>query len=145
MSAVCNAFLTLGEPEVHNLVTVKDLRSLHEAMPPGSAISLSREAVGGLLDGLSLPRGGVQDGSDLTLEEVAERVGRAPSTVRGWCRCGSLVGAYRLNGRGWRIPLLALNAFLRAQEERCGGPTMGGHNLSAWRRDYGAKASLNQE
>ena len=126
-------------------MTVEELRALYDALPPGSAISLSREAVGGLLDGLSLPRGGVQDGSDLTLEEVAERVGRAPSTVRGWCRCGSLVGAYRLNGRGWRIPLLALDAFLRAQEERRTAPTMGGHNLSAWRKDHDAKASLNQE
>ena len=126
-------------------MTVKDLRSLHEAMPPGSAISLSREAVGGLLDGLSLPRGGVQDGSDLSLEEVAERVGRAPSTVRGWCRCGSLVGSYRLNGRGWRIPESALDAFLRGQEEGRTGSTIGAHNLSAWRKDHDAKASINQE
>ncbi len=126
-------------------MTLEDLLRLHEAMPPGSSISLSREAVGGLLDGLSPPRGGAQDGGDLTLEEVAERVGRAPSTVRGWCRCGSLVGAYRLNGRGWRIPLLALEAFLRAQEEGRTGPTIGGHNLSAWRRDHDAKASTKQE
>ena len=126
-------------------MTPENLRMLHEAMPPGSSISLSREAVGGLLDGLGSPRGGAQDGGDLTLEEVAERVGRAPSTVRGWCRCGSLVGAYRLNGRGWRIPLLALDAFLRAQEEGRTGSTMGEHNLSAWRKDHGAKASLNQE
>ena len=126
-------------------MTLEDIIRLHELMPEGSSISLSKEAVGGLLDGLSLPRGGAQDGSDLTLEEVAERVGRAPSTVRGWCRCGSLVGAYRLNGRGWRIPLLALDAFLRSQEEGRTRSTMGGHNLSAWRKDYGAKASLKQE
>ena len=125
-------------------MTVEELRALYDALPPGSAISLSREAVGGLLDGLSLPRGGVQDGSDLTLEEVAERVGRAPSTVRGWCRCGSLVGAYRLNGRGWRIPLLALDVFLCSQEEGRTGSTIGGHNLSAWRKDYGTKASTDR-
>ncbi len=126
-------------------MTLEALRSLHQAMPPGSSISLSREAVGGLLDGLSPPRGGAQDGSDLSLEEVAERVGRAPSTVRGWCRCGSLVGAYRLNGRGWRIPLLALDDFLRAQEERRTDPTIGEHSLSSWRKDYRMKESLNQE
>ena len=126
-------------------MTLEDLLRLHEAMPPGSSISLSREAVGRLLDGLSPPRGGAQNGSDLTLQEVAERVGRAPSTVRGWCASGRLIGGYRLNGRGWRIPLSALGAFLRAQEERSAGPTMGGHNLSAWRKDYGAKASTKQE
>ena len=125
-------------------MTLEDLLLLHEAMPPGSSISLSKEALAELLDGLSPPRGGAQDGGDLTLEEVAERVGRAPSTVRGWCRCGRIIGSYRLNGRDWRVPLSGLDAFLRTQDERREGPTIGGHNLSAWRKDHGTKESTNR-
>ena len=124
-------------------MTVDEVRALHEAMPPGTAISLPREVLGALLDGLSPPGGGGRDVDDLTLQEAVERVGRALSTVRGWCSGGLLVGAYKLNGRDWRIPTAALDAFLRAQEERRARPPRGasaGSDLSAWRSEYGGKA-----
>ena len=54
-------------------------------------------------------------GGDMTLEAVATEVGRASSTVRTWCNSKRLDGAYRLNGRDWRIPQAALRNFLDEQ------------------------------
>lgn len=51
---------------------------------------------------------------DLTLEEVAEQVGRAVSTVRGWCASGELRG-YRLNGREWRVPASAVAEYFETR------------------------------
>ena len=56
-------------------------------------------------------------GRDLTVEEVAEETGRAPSTVRGWLIEGDLRG-YKLNGRSWRVPRSALRQYLDAQAAR---------------------------
>src|SRR5215475_7286848 len=44
---------------------------------------------------------------DFTVLQLAERFGRASSTIRTWCESGQLPGSYRLNGREWRIPLAA--------------------------------------
>ncbi len=52
---------------------------------------------------------------DMTLDEVASEVGRAVSTVRTWCNSARIAGAYRLNGRDWRVPQAALRKFLDAQ------------------------------
>ncbi len=117
-------------------MTVEDLLRLHEAMPPGSSISLSREAVGGLLDALGSPEPSGPMPRDLSLKEVADRVGRAESTVKGWCSRGELSGAYKLNGRDWRVPLSGLDAFLRTQGSRQATTSQGlsgGTDLSAWR------------
>ena len=54
-------------------------------------------------------------GGDMTLDQVASNVGRAVSTVRTWCNSARIVGAYRLNGRDWRVPQAALRKFLDAQ------------------------------
>ena len=66
-------------------MTLDDLRTLHEAMPPGSAISLSREALGELLGELIQPDADVRKVWDLTLLHAAHSVGWAPSMVRAWC------------------------------------------------------------
>ena len=55
-------------------------------------------------------------GRDLTLPEVAERVRRSVSCVRGWCAAGELV-AYKLRGREWRVRSDDLRAFLDAQRQ----------------------------
>ena len=117
-------------------VTLEELQTLYESMPLGSTINLPRDDIAELLDELTPPDDEALEVSDLTLFAVAERVGRAPSTVRGWCSRGLLVGAYRLNGRDWRVPPAALDAFLEAQGTRRAAASKGssgGTDLSAWR------------
>ena len=53
--------------------------------------------------------------ADLTVPQLAARLGRKPVTIRGWCEHGRFVGAYKLNGRDWRIPLSGVLAFETAQ------------------------------
>ena len=67
----------------------------------------------GLLD--EVDRAGDQPDRLMTLEDVAGEVGRAVSTVRTWCNSGQLEGAFRLNGRDWRIPEAALRRYLESQ------------------------------
>jgi hypothetical protein len=81
---------------------------------------------------------------DLTCAQVGERLGRASSTVRGWCERGELDGAYRWRGtKEWRIPLARLLEFEEAQRQ--GGRQAGERShtkpkavdLGAWRRATG--------
>lgn len=96
------------------------LRAAIAPMPSGSLVPV--DWVRGLLDE-------TPDDADPTVEDVAEVLGRAPSTIRGWCRAGRLTGAYRLRGREWRIPRAALRSL------REGGPVHGGHpEKSSWDR-----------
>ena len=53
---------------------------------------------------------------DLTVEEVAEEMRKAPSTVRGWLISRDLRG-YKLNNREWRVPPSALRDYLMRQAE----------------------------
>jgi excisionase family DNA binding protein len=112
-----------------------DLLARLRLMPPGSLVptewvlaELEREQGGGKERGEAL--------IDLTVEQVAERLGRSPSTVRNWLGEQRLPGAYRLRGREWRIPPAALTAFLQREAE---GKTAGLQgqkpaDLSDWRR-----------
>jgi excisionase family DNA binding protein len=69
---------------------------------------------------------------DLTVHEVAEHFRRAPSTIRGWLFRGDLRG-YKLNGRDWRVPRLALAEYEQRQREprRDASEDV---DLSSWRR-----------
>jgi hypothetical protein len=53
-----------------------------------------------------------------TTAEAAERLKRAPWTVRDWCNKGQVPGAYRVKGKGrrgeWRI---THDALVRVQNE----------------------------
>jgi len=103
------------------------LRELAERLPPGTALTLTRDGLLELAaDGGQTPSDAPQ--ADLTVAEVATRFHRAASTVREWCEHGRFEGAYKLNGRDWRIPLAAVDAFLAKQR--------GEHpdaQLGAWR------------
>ncbi len=104
------------------------LRELAERLPPGGSLTLTRD---GLLS-LVASEGGQADQAtapaDLTVAELAARFHRSASTVRDWCEHGRFEGAYKLNGRDWRIPVTGLDAFLA--EQRRGGPRA---ELGAWR------------
>lgn len=115
------------------------LRAVCHGMPPGSSVSLP---VSWILETLETDEGeGVATPRLLTLEEVAETVSRAVSTVRTWCNSGELPGAFRLNGRTWRVPERALEEYLRAQASPSSDtpePPAGSErpvDLGAWREE----------
>lgn len=80
------------------------------------------------------------DPVDLTVAEVAAHFGRGASTVRTWLLRGDLPGAYRLNGRDWRIPRTAIATMQREQAKRhrekktLTPRSTGATDLSTWRR-----------
>jgi len=105
------------------------LRELAERLPPGGSLTLTRD---GLLN-LAASDGGQADRAaaraDLTVAELAARFHRSASTVRDWCEHGRFKGAYKLNGRDWRIPVTALDGFLAEQR----GEKTPAAQLGAWR------------
>lgn len=71
--------------------------------------------------------------ADLRVPEVAEELGRAPSTVRGYIRRGEL-DAYRF-GREYRIRPSAVRAFLDKQAEEPVSVDVESADLGSWRRE----------
>ena len=117
------------------------LLMLARALPAEVPIPIPAGWVVGWLEGTSpVPEASTVAPADLTCAELAQRFGRAISTIRGWCERGLLVGAYRFRGtREWRIPPAALSAFEAVERARgrdglaaslrTGRPV----DLSAWR------------
>jgi excisionase family DNA binding protein len=115
------------------------LRTLAEALPTGQAVPVPREWLLDLLEGSSVTADVAQTpGIDLTCHQVADALGRDASTVRAWVARGDFPGAYRLNGREWRIPAESLRAWQEGQRRRPSAPAVpirGGRRLllSSWR------------
>ena len=90
--------------------TLDELYRWAKDAPPGTLIPA---------DSLAAMLSGVEDGddrlADLTVEEAAKQLNRAPSTVRGWLGSGELRG-YRVNGREWRVPRPAVREYLEGQK-----------------------------
>src|SRR2546426_7588935 len=104
------------------------LRELAERLPPGGSLTLTRD---GLLNLAALDGGQADEAAvppDFTVVELAARFHRSASTVRDWCEHGRFEGAYKLNGRDWRIPQAAVDTFLGEQRRK--GPVA---PLGAWR------------
>ena len=117
------------------------VRSIVEALPDSGTVSLPVSELRAWLeeDGAGSPH--YTDGTvvtDLTVEDIGKELGRTAACVRGWCRSKKLAGAYRLNGREWRIPRAAFQSFLAAQatgtSEHRPTRTAKGVDLGAWRR-----------
>lgn len=70
--------------------------------------------------------------SDLTVEEVAKIVDRAPSTVRGWLVSDEIPQAYKFKGE-WRVPPAALEAFFEHKRSGSSKNDEKNGNLAAWR------------
>ncbi len=87
------------------------------ALPAGSTVPVPREWLLELLEQPGVEGSAPPDAPrvDLTADQVAQAFGRSPATVRGWCAAGLLRGAYRLRGREWRIPTLAVEALQAGQ------------------------------
>ncbi len=118
-------------------MTLQDrLRQLASALPSDdAAVSFTRADLLALLEEDGTPATCTRD---LTVEEVAEEVGRKPSTVRGWLIAGALRGSYKLNGRDWRIRRSALREYLTAQTETNNPPSEAGEvDIAAWRKVRG--------
>jgi excisionase family DNA binding protein len=95
------------------------LRSLAEALPENQAVPVPREWLLELLGGKPVESSAAQAPTvDLTCHQVAESLGRDASTVRAWAARGEFPGAYRLNGREWRIPAESLHAWQEGQRQR---------------------------
>jgi len=113
------------------------------ALPPGTLVTLPRDALLGVLEGTAEDgatatggRGSPAVTVDLTVTDLAQRFRRHPSTIRQWLESGRLEG-YKLLGREWRVPLTAVAAFQDQQRhglERGGSPARGVPSLMDWRK-----------
>lgn len=123
--------------------SLEQLRTAVAALPPGTLVTLPREAI---LDALGGGAGGgaaATEGHeppavavDLTVADLAQRFRRHPSTIRQWLESGRLEG-YKLLGREWRVPLAAVATFQDQQRhgrERRSSPTRGVPSLADWRK-----------
>lgn len=109
--------MTANGKGANNMGLFRKLRALAEALPPGASVNIPAEW---LLE--ELEKGVVEDDprddtqiTDITVEQLAGELDRSPSTVRGWLSSGAFPGAYRLQGREWRIPRAEVEAFLNRQ------------------------------
>ncbi len=111
------------------------LRELADRLPTGGSLTLTRDA---LLELAGVGNGQLEAGAvaDLNVAALAARFHRSPSTVRDWCEQGHFEGAYKLNGRDWRIPEAAVDAFVARQRRQ---PQEQLVRLSAWRAVRTAK------
>ncbi len=92
-------------------MTLEELRELAARLPPGSSVTLPRDA---LLEAVGEPSRS-QPSADLTVAQLAARFYRSPSTVRAWVEAGRFPDAYKLEGRDWRIPESSVASFIAAQ------------------------------
>jgi excisionase family DNA binding protein len=110
-------------------VTIADrLRQLAEALPPGGSLTLTRVGLLELAGADASQADQEVTPADFTVAELAARFHRSGSTVRDWCERGRFGGAYKLNGRDWRIPQAGVNTFLA--EQRGESPDT---QIGAWR------------
>jgi Helix-turn-helix domain len=112
------------------------LRALAEALPAGTAVPVPREL---LLELLGSNGAAVQTSAtppaDLTVADLCREFTRKPSAVRAWLERGDFPGAYKLQGRDWRVPAAGVEAYRSRQQQ--GGkqaPAPGARDPGAWRR-----------
>ena len=91
-------------------ISLVSLRSALAQMPPGTLVPRDW-----LLEQLSDPLAPESEYSttliDLTIQDLAERFGKRPSTLRAWVERGDFPGAYKLHGKEWRVPRRAVEDF----------------------------------
>lgn len=127
------------------------LRRELEAIPPGAL--LPRDW---LLERLSENSAAASsaEGSaplvDLSVPDLATLFGKRPSTVRAWLERGDFPGAYKLQGKEWRVPPSGVHAFQNQQRLETGDnrPRDAVPRLSDWRKsersERGREAATNR-
>lgn len=97
------------------MTLLERLAQLVETVPPGGAVTLPRDWLAVQLGaGLATPTSLDPDPVQLTVAQVATRLHRSPSTVRGWLERGELQGR-KIKGRAWLVASLAVDRFLAGQ------------------------------
>jgi hypothetical protein len=118
------------------------LRVVVDAYPPGSTVPVLRELALELLAGNGAAE--PTPAADLTVADLCLQFGRKASAVRAWLERGDFAGAYKLQGRDWRVPPAAVEAYRSRQQQAAGkqqSPTAGtAGDLSAWRRARQSRA-----
>lgn len=89
------------------------IRRLLEGMPDGAAVSLPVETLRAWVE----ESGPGSFEPDLTVADVAGKMGRSPVTIRAWIRSGQLK-AYRFQHREWRVTSDNLQDFMTGQQSR---------------------------
>lgn len=116
-----------GEP----LDLTRRLRLLAEALPPDGCVTFSRADLERLVGDRQEEEPAAAILADLTVEEIAEELSKAESTVRGWIP--RIEGAYKL-GREWRVPRPAFRAWLDSKGEgKANNRSAGPVDLGSWR------------
>lgn len=102
-----------------NTGLLRALRIIADALPPGSSVTLEGEWLRAQREeaenGDTIVAPASHQMTDLTVEQVAEELGRSGSTVRGWLAAAEFPNAFKLNRREWRIPISDVRAFLDRQ------------------------------
>ncbi len=88
------------------------LRRLVEAHPLGATITMTMPRAWWveLLDADA-----DATGPDYQVRDLAKLFSRSQSSVRAWCEEGRFPGAYKLRGKHWRIPRIAVTRFREAE------------------------------
>lgn len=106
------------------------LRAIATAVSPDQAVTVPAAWLLEVLNAEPPPRPAVS--LDLTVEQLAAQFGRKASTVRGWLERGDFPGAYRRQGREWRVPASAVQGYQERQRASASTPA-GSVELGAWR------------
>jgi excisionase family DNA binding protein len=123
------------------------LRLLADALPDDGAVTLTAASLRAWLAEDS--RGDREEAgkplADLTVEQLADELGRSGSTIRGWLGEGVFPHAYKLRGKEWRIPRADVKQYLERQqrpaaEEQEREARPGSDDLGSW-RNHMKKAS----
>lgn len=123
--------------------TVREkVRQIVSGLPEGASVTLPRKVLAGWLeDGAGSAETAAQGRqahvADLTVEEIAEALEQAASTVRGWMP--DVRGSYKIGGR-WRISRRDWRAYLDglADQEDDGPPEVRSNRRSGlddWRKE----------
>ena len=121
-------------------LALESLRAALAAMPPGTLVPrdwVLEQLSGGVHASQEAATPAPATPVDLSIRDLAQLFGKQSSTVRAWVERGDFPGAYKLNGKEWRVPLGAVEGFQNLQRQRSRPIS----KVSAWRKVGHPKAT----